>query len=225
MSFYDASKIKFLGATERERMRLFWRDDMENYKICKWTEYYAVESVSYVQGLPRAKNPISAFEGDWILRIVGSSITPMVYSRFGALDLKKHSFEVRWYQDETIMSGIRLALLLANKTQRINAEIRYLSMDDRWRCLVKGGNYTTVYQPDLIGENTWNYLKLIVDFENNRYDRFITNRLDVDLTSHQLPVAPAATAEQGRLIFQLGGFGETPPTLYFDDARIYLHEE
>jgi hypothetical protein len=216
-SLYQAS----LDPSEREVRRLFWRDDMENYNVCKWIPSYPVGgTVAYVN------TPISAFEGDYVLRANHPTATyyDIVSPTFGCFKPQKMSCEMRWWKDATTRHTGMAMFYRPTTGVQLRSGIRW---EGRWQYLNVAGNYEDIPGgSEAIIDDSWNYLKIMVDWENRRYSRLITNFLDLDLTTVLPdPTLPVLTGTLGQFYIVLF-FWKTAVNQpsYVDDVRLYLNE-
>lgn len=210
-----------LDPSEREVRRLLWRDDMENYVFNKWSTMIMGTSIpAYVN------NEIPAFEGDSVLSIRDpASTASSVGVGFGLLPKVKNSVELRWYKNASLRTMVLYFHLYDGVYDRA-CDIRWSSYDNRWEYRGSDGgfdNYPALGGGEKIGNDTWNYLKLIGDFENNRYSRLITTGLDVDMSSIPLYTVPSAETPWTNLSLIVNAVAPNTPG-YFDDVRIYLNE-
>jgi hypothetical protein len=231
-TFLAGGMIPSLDASEREVRRLFWRDDMENYNVCKWTPFWpAGVAVGYVN------TPISAFEGDYVLR--ANHPTEIYYEvmspRFGCFKPQKTGLELRWWYDATTVAlNVGQFYLSPDGARQFRAVIRW--SNGVWWYWSSTGAYVNIPGgSEALVSDSWNYLKIIVDWENRRYDRLITNFLDLDLTK-VLPDptlrAPWGMGLNPEISIALGqfyvvlGFSKTAVNQpsYVDDVRLYLNE-
>jgi hypothetical protein len=217
-SLYQAS----LDPSEREVRRLFWRDDMENYNVCKWTPGFNNPTVAYVN------TPIAAFEGDYVLRAVAAAFNyyEIMSPRFGCFKPQKTGLELRWWYDATSRwIDVGQFYLSPDSVRLLRAVIGW--HEGKWCYRNPAG--PTVDLPggsEALVADSWNYLKIIVDWENRRYDRLISNFLDLDLTTVLPdPTLSVSTYSAGQF-FVLLGFLKTAVNQpsYVDDVRIYLNE-
>jgi hypothetical protein len=218
-SLYQAS----LDPSEREVRRLFWRDDMENYNVCKWTPGWpGGQVVGYVN------TPISAFEGDYVLR--ANHPTADAYEikspRFGCFKPQKTGLELRWWYDATTRRfDVGQFFLSPDGVRLLRAVVSW--NEGKWTYRGPTGAYLDILGgSEALVADSWNYLKIIVDWENRRYHRLITNFLDLDLTTVLPdPTLSASTYPAGQF-FVLWGVYKTAVNQpsYVDDVRIYLNE-
>jgi hypothetical protein len=222
-SLLSAIASMSLDASEREVRRLFWRDDMEDYNVCRWTPNWpAGGEVGYVN------TPISAFEGDHVLR--ANHPTEGVYDimspRFGCFKPQKTAFEMRWWYDVYTRTGGHVAQFWLPPTGLgYLAGIRWYN--GRWQYEHDYGNFQDIPGgSEALVPDSWNYLKVIVDWENRRFYRLISTFLDLDLTAVLPdPALPLFAAAPGQFYILLG-FQKTVANRpsYIDDVRIYLNE-
>ena len=204
--------VNILLPSERAIRRLFWRDDMENYTTIKWTSYLGPTVPTYVN------NVIAAFEGDYVLRLVAAGTGGSVYINFGALIPNKHEYEVRWWHHAGINQNY---IIMDNRAMR--GSISYYPVPNIWRYIPSfgGAEIDIAGSTEAIRNDTWNYLKVEVDWGAGAITRLVTNLLDLTVN---LPVY-AFPIDAGISQVVLGANGTAPLTAYFDDFRIYLNLE
>lgn len=222
MSFYDASKIKFLDPSEREIMRLFWRDDMENYATLKWLAAQAGTNLSYVN------KDIPAFEGDYVLKMVNpnSTVSTIRTVNFGKLPLQINALEIRWWRPADLTSVFFALINNDGAGTRFEAAVQYHE-SGFWRyptdssllnwANINGGKET-------ITAESWNYLMLLFDYKNRQLRHIKTNSLSLKPLTHPIPTM----ADDGEGVSYIGVYavlGHINDPFYLDDARIYLNLE
>lgn len=218
-----------LDPSEREKNRLFWRDDMENYKVVKWEIYPANTVAKYI-------NTVRAFEGNYVLSISNPTDNYCeVYRKFGSLKKEqKTAYEVRWFY-RTCLQHITFAMVRCGQvvTEGLWAWIRWMTIRSDghpgWKYYDSNKGIEDVPGGiEYLDVSTWNYCKLIADWDNGIYDRLITNNLDIDLSSLSLPLRKITeTQGQFRIHVNPSILAGTPlpyPT-YVDDARLYINVE
>jgi len=220
-----ALKAYGVEPSEREKKRLLWRDDMELYTVIRWVDAGASPTtvVSYVN------DEIPPFEGDYVLKFID---TAQLFSNvrthyFGPLPLKINSFEIRWWRG---LNLLQMEFYLV--TQPITGTRYYGAL--RWNVLTGcwQNRDTALVWNDIAGTTetinteTWNYMRMIVDFENLRYHRLISNALDVNLASLNIPLQVTGFAFDGLSYAGLRAHHSAVNcAAYVDDARIYVRED
>lgn len=211
--------------SERNRKRLYWREDMENYTTPKW--YPTIDEViTYI-------NTTRAFEGDYVLSMQSPTITNIsANAYFGAIKPGIHAVELRWWKAPATAQvwGLRFYNSGPVTTDAYIAEALWQeSAGPGWTYTAENGSETRI--PTNLGleniyDNLWNYLYLEADFQNNIYRRLKSNHLDVDLSSLNLPLYHATGWPRGRFGINLIATTNAPATpVYFDDVRLYLDVE
>jgi hypothetical protein len=194
---------------------------MENYAVNKWIATSG--SVAYVN------NVIPAYEGDYVLRLVNATGS---YARchsvnFGPIPLAIHAFQIWWYKDANLEDYLDVYFENANQ-QGIDllGGIRY-DATGKWRYYNSVGNVVDIPgATERIDDDTWNFLKIVVDFDKRIYYRLTTTYLDILLSPYNLPLDVHLTGySPGTAIALIHGSINNNRPIYFDDARIYLNEE
>lgn len=229
MSFYDSSLLnKGHLPSERDKRRLFWRDDMENYKVSKWSLEETGTLLRYIN------SSIPAFEGDYVLDCYNPDANLCaVKAEFGPFNRsQKHSVECRWYIPSgtqiTTIGIIQYLGMLDPAGDVLTAFAQYVFSQQRWRVWIPGGAVASIERSlEPLDPETWNYLKVIVDWPNKTYDKLVTNSLDSDISIHSLWQRTWAVGTyQGVYRLVLWMSTDNPGDhVYFDDVRIYLNEE
>lgn len=219
-----------LDPSERLLKRLLWRDDMENYTTMKWLAGYPADvEMAYI-------NSVAAFEGDYVLRVQSPTDTHCeCVVRFGCIKKEqKTSFEMRWHKRPSTSLGGFVGQIRSpnNMVDGYKAMLRWSALrtdGSGWEYRGADGVVRPIPNSDeVIRDNTWNYLKIVVDWENNRFYRLITNLLDLDMSNLALqntvfPVTNPGTFTVILAFTALPGTA-TPYPHYVDDCRIYLNE-
>lgn len=217
--------------SERVYNKLFWRDDMENYTVCKWNTFYVGSVPAYV-------NIIEAYEGNYVLQITnpGGATAPVAQATFGMLSHKKHAIEIKWLMNRNTIERLIIGFFNGSYQSTgeaigYGAEIYYSEINNRWEYYSRATNERKPITgaEDYIGGDAtnpaWNYLKIVSDFENNILSRLVTNRLDLDLSAIPLNRYDD-NARRGVFRFYIGAYVQNVGNpVYFDDARIYLNLE
>jgi len=220
-----------LDPSEREVRRLFWRDDMENYNICKWTPREPGVTVGYVNTAPIH----GAFEGDYVLRAINPAGTEFnLDTFFGRLPNCKVSLEARWWKDSHIR-WMRLAMDLYDSMRGYCTvgHLQWAANDERWKYSeafaaknIPGGGGTDFPEGrEPIEDDTWNYAKATFDFLSNKYSRLESNGKVIDLTPFNLPLYTFASARKSSttiVLYVRTDVANQP--VYFDDVRVYINE-
>lgn len=214
--------------SERETRTLFWRDDMENYTTMKWVPHWTGNILDYV-------NTVRAFEGDYVLRFrMPTARHAGARTLFGRINKGKIAFEVRWLMDRRLIESLVVSIINGPITGDAYqyAGVSYDTIENRW--LYRGAALALLPisgGEEYIGGNTagtlsWNYLKLIVDFENNFYEKLITNSLNIDLKTldYTIPTDIADWTRGLTFFLLVGHVLANGDPVYFDDARIYVNE-
>lgn len=225
-------QLRAIGGDPSERTvrRLFWRDDMEGYTTMRWSPQYPADVVmAYI-------NSVAAFEGDYVLRVQSpSEIYCECLVKFGCIKKEqKTSFEMRWHKRPNTQLGglvdqIRVPTSMADGYKARLYWDALRTGGAGWLYRDAGGVNRPIPDADeVIHDDTWNYLKIVVDWENNRYYRLVTNLLDLDISNLALQRTVLPVIAPGIFIVVLG-FGAlfgtaTPYPHYVDDCRIYLNE-
>jgi len=231
-ALYQAFSSYGLDPSERDVRRLFWRDDMENYNTVKW-DPLGNATVAYVNNAP----PAGAFEGDYVLRIQ-NAVSPHIeaHVRFGCFKAQKIGFEMRWFKDAISYNSGFVELIRCERD--INIAIRGVLFwtttrgdgTPGWRYYDSMGNIIDIPgATEYILDDTWNYVKVIIDWEKGTFHRLVTNLLDLDLSSLSLLSLSDVGYWHGgaghfRVVVIFDCLGAGPWVQYIDDARLYLNE-
>lgn len=232
-SLLSAIASMSLDASEREVRRLFWRDDMEDYSIMRWFPQTPADvEMAYV-------NSVAAFEGDYVLRVQSpTNVHCECGVRFGCIKKEqKTSFEMRWHKRPLTEHGgyvgqIRSPNIIADgyKAMLCWSALRMGGAGCAgWEYRDVNGVIQSIPNADeVIRDDTWNYLKIVINWENNRFYRLVTNLLELDISNLALQKTTHPVLEPGTFTVLLG-FGAlsgttTPYPHYVDDCRIYLNE-
>jgi hypothetical protein len=217
------SMMMSLDPSERDVRRLFWRDDMENYNLCKWRGRHAGSTVAYVNNAPW----LGAFEGDYVLRMArtdGDRAETEAY--FGKIPDELVSLEVRWWKDFNLQ-GFRLAIDLYDQS-RTPGVIRYANVQwfpNRWQVVTGAPEATRDVATEYICDDTWNILKMFVDFSKDTYALIESNGKIIDLRSQNIPIITSPSTIQDRTRLVLAPTLKIPgDPAYCDDVRFYIHE-
>lgn len=210
--------------SERTVRRLFWRDDMENYTTMKWFSLDPNDSLTYVN------NPLrGAFEGNYVLRLL-DPIDRSVEANalFGRFPLDKCGFEIRWWLNGNITTITFIIRFFTGTERRVMAISYHNYTPAPWFYVDSGGvEHAIPGAGGAIRGDTWNYTKIVSDFENGRMDALITNETGVeglDLSAYPLQVIPDGTGRSTQVsVYVYAGAPNLP--IYLDDARVYLFEE
>lgn len=221
-SLLPAIELMSLDPSERDRRRLFWRDDMENYATMKWLPG-TTEVLTYVN------NEIRAFEGDYVLKILHATATRAQAwcGYMGMFPRLINAFEVRWWKNSS-NDSVEFLLSIANGPLRHFCHFRLVAArtaNSRWQyASAPSGAWVDVPGgAEVIENNSWNYLSIFGDFLNNRYVRLQTTGLDIDLSPLNLALFSLADTEHYGNVTVV--FNQTAINLpaYSDDARIYFN--
>lgn len=132
--------------------------------------------------------------------------------------LSKIGFETSFYVvDVSDVSGIDFFLYLYDGTTAWYTEVYWDATNDTWYYQNSTGAYTALSPTAKIfeGSNHYNFLKLVVDFVNNKYVRLIHNSRTYDLAD--LPLYSAASATSPRLVVSVKNV-----TAVADNCLVYL---
>lgn len=214
--------------SERLLRTLFWRDDMEAYNQVKWSSNYPTD---VLPTLVYVNNEIPAFEGDYVLRTQHATARYFeIVNHFSSFKEQKIAFEMRWYKRGGSQRIIIGQLRTDNTVSGFSGEIGWVSLrsDDVTGWILvdsTGGVVNLTDAEEVIRNDTWNYMKIIIDWQNHRFHRLITNALDLDLTSYGLyPTSNTAGMFRILLGFTMSATVTPPYPCYIDDTRLYLNE-
>lgn len=216
--------------SERVLRRLFWREDMENYSVVKWIPNDPSDTViSYTNTAPVR----GAFEGDYVLSVHHATNRHCeTRVNFGCFRLQKTGFEMRWFKRPGTKYGgyvgnvrcedvaaAALKAMVRWTTERDDGEEGWEYRDSNSNVIdVPGGK-------ENILNNTWNYVKMIIDWENGTFDRLTTNLLDIDLSGIALETISTGIGQFRILLgFDVLDSVTLPYPSYVDDTRLYLNE-
>lgn len=227
----NVQSITGLDPSERTYRRLFWRDNMENYTVTKWTAGFPTGTVvSYVNNLPIEGG---AFEGNYVLSVQHPTNTHCECRiRFGCFKLQKTAFEMKWYLRSGLEAGGYISQLRceSNASDTLNGMIRWnRNREDGtqgWEYRGKEGVFLSIpHATEYIRDNTWNYVKITIDWENGIFYRLITNLLDIDLSElHLRTITDVIGYSSIVLCFDITPGTTLPYASYVDDTRLYLNE-
>jgi hypothetical protein len=207
--------------SERTFKRLMWRDDMENSPVVKWQNYSGAAVCTYDNA------DKGAFEGDYVLKItsVNTDCTARPLHGFGRMPPGIHAVELRWLNDANVQDRIFQFWDSDFVGQARRMMVRWAS--NRWQYESSLNVFTDI--PDgeeYIGNNSWNYLRIVADFRNLLYRRLVTSYLDINLTSLSLPMIPCLATSAGWTDIQLQGqTSAVDQARYYDDVRLYQDDE
>jgi len=226
----ETSLATGVDPSERTVGRLFWRDDMEKYNVVKWGRIFPANTqVQYI-------NTVAAYEGDYVLSISNPTDHYCEAStKFGALKKEqKTAYEVRWFY----RSGLMHITFAQVRCGQVAADGLWAWI--RWIYSRSDGHPGWIYYDpsgviadlpggiEYIDVDTWNYCRLVADWDNEIYDRLITNNLDIDLSSLSLPLR-TVTETPGHFRIHVNpatlATVALPYPIYVDDARLYLNVE
>lgn len=228
--------------SERTVSKLFYRDDMENYSPVRWTPGDATTTLTYVLTDPGAVG-LHAFEGDYMLQALDATLTrkSIIAPRFGPFKPQKIGVELRWIK-RAQTRYIQLYAFNANGANPTDVRWQGLQWRQSGRSDGKSGwlyplgpigawSWADVGKAvEYIESNTWNYLKLVFDLQNQRLDRLITNYLDLDLSGLKLAMRKQVAGHwsvTGEGYFRVYIYLSSEVVNYaefIDDFRIYLNE-
>ena len=125
--------------------------------------------------------------------------------------------------------GIVIYLSSPIKREVLTAAIYWTKNTNVWNEGTRGLRPITGAN-EIVMDTTWNYLKLVIDWNKRVYKRLITGFLDLDLTSLLLhAVQPSITAApwmtQGGFEVIVGFRLNEGTRGYIDDVRLYVNEE
>lgn len=216
---------------QRTFKQLFWRDQMETpaggaVTTNKWNPWYGTGAVAYIN------NAIGAFEGDYVLRMQDTAAQEFGASvNFGCLKKQILAVEYRWWKHSQIQYGgwVKLERVSRTMAEALRGIIRWNSnrgggLGAGWQYMDDTGNYANLIgAEEIIYNNSWNYVRLVIDFENGIYKQLKSNLVDIDLSSYA--IRQFTSGNQGQLELSIGFrvSGALPVACYLDDCRLYLN--
>lgn len=102
--------------------------------------------------------------------------------------------------------------------------IAYRPSTYKWYLTEDDGTTWTEFATCRLRSTSYSIVKLIVDFDTNKYDRFFVDGKEFDISSYTLEVTDTASGGIGRFIIQLNRLGATPPKIIIDDFIITIYE-
>ena len=72
---------------------------------------------------------------------------------------------------------------------------------------------------------SFNACKLVIDFANNSYQRFICDEVTYDLSAYPIRTGASVTSSRAQLIFDYHATGITTPDIYADNVIFTQNEE
>lgn len=215
-----------LDSSEREKKRLFWRDDMELYTVIRWLDADASPTtvVSY------DNDEIPPFEGDYVLKFVDTSrLTTAVRTHyFGPFPRAINSFEIRWWRGLNLQQMEFFLVTQPITGIRYYGALRWNALTGCWQ--YRDSNYVwhdLAGTAETINTLTWNYMRMRIDFQNLRLHHLISNALDVNLVGLAVPLQVDPTFVYDGLAYAglRGRHNAMNSPCYVDDARIYVRED
>lgn len=212
--------LSSLDPSERQKNRLFWRDDMEDYQTCKW--------VGNPGDICRYVNDVKAFEGDHVLSLNNlTSVQRIGWVKFGAIAKEVHAFEVRWWKEAALVNMWIQMVHSSHLVDEVLIGRIAFSAACWWTNTGPGGLLEKIKGgEETIRDSSWNYLKFWINFKTGKFYRLKTCALDLDLQPLNLSLATSVGWGLGQFYLYVGGEanGVNKP-IYFDDARLYLNAE
>ena len=209
--------------SERPGWKLVFRDDFEKVddansipKVIGTTAAAGEITLDY-----GTQGTIAPYNGRSCLKVQDADATSQtIYYKIGKLADGKIAINLKWFKNSDT-AAYEIILEHHDKTTKETYKVKFLESGMKWQYWTSAGAYADITGgAEDIADGTWNEATIILDLTNIKYDRLITNGLDVFVNLSAQTAADAATEGNSKFIFG-ATTGANDKAAYQDDFRIY----
>jgi len=216
-----AARLNSIDKFDR-RGNVIWMDDFEGATNL-WT-------LNGGAGYATALNAAVALAGSQSMKMttggIGGNNWAIIYRTLAYPVLSNIGFEISSSWDDDVLY-FYWQIFLWTGTTLMDPSIRYNDTTHELLYL-DAANVYQVFATNVdmdLNANSFNTCKLVIDFVNGYYQRFIFNNVTYDLSAYPCRQAASATRARLRVLFSQYADGVTTPSIYADNAIVTQNEE